>query len=75
MGTKENPYTEYVSGTVSLINLPKDERKVYDEEYQKYLKAHMKPGKNEQMAMDFADLNAKTAVLRYRKKKGRPMDG
>lgn len=71
-GTKENPTTEYVSGTVSLMNMPKDEKKVYDEEYQKSLKANLKPGKNEQIAMDKADLDAKTAVLRYRKNKGRP---
>lgn len=71
-GTKENPTTEYVSGTVSLMNMPKDEKKVYDEEYQKSLKANLKPGKNEQIAMDTADLDAKTAVLRYRKNKGRP---
>ena len=72
-GTKENPNTEYVSGTVSLMNMPKDEKKVYDEEYQKSLKANLKPGKNEQIAMDTADLDAKTAVLRYRKNKGRPI--
>ena len=71
-GTKENPNTEYVSGTVSLMNMPKDEKKVYDEEYQKSLKANLKPGKNEQIAHDTADLDAKTAVLRYRKNKGRP---
>ena len=71
-GTKENPNTEYVSGTVSLMNMPKDEKKVYDEEYQKSLKANLKSGKNEQIAMDTADLDAKTAVLRYRKNKGRP---
>lgn len=71
-GTKENPTTEYVSGTVSLMNMPKDEKKVYDEEYQKSLKANLKPGKNEQIAMEKADLDAKTAVLRYRKNKGRP---
>lgn len=71
-GTKENPTTEYVSGTVSLMNMPKDEKKVYDEEYQKSLKANLKPGKNEQIAHDTADLDAKTAVLRYRKNKGRP---
>lgn len=72
-GTKENPTTEYVSGTVSLMNMPKDEKKVYDEEYQKSLKANLKPGKNEQIAHDTADLDAKTAVLRYRKNKGRPI--
>lgn len=72
-GTKENPNTEYVSGTVSLMNMPKDEKKVYDEEYQKSLKANLKPGKNEQIAHDTADLDAKTAVLRYRKNKGRPI--
>ena len=72
-GTKENPNTEYVSGTVSLMNMPKDEKKVYDEEYQKSLKANLKTGKNEQIAMDTADLDAKTAVLRYRKNKGRPI--
>ena len=72
-GIKENPNTEYVSGTVSLMNMPKDEKKVYDEEYQKSLKANLKPGKNEQIAHDTADLDAKTAVLRYRKNKGRPI--
>lgn len=70
-GTKENPTTEYVSGTVSLMNMPKDEKKVYDEEYQKSLKANLKPGKNEQIAMDTADLDAKTAVLRYRQRKAK----
>lgn len=70
-GTKENPTTEYVSGTVSLMNMPKDEKKVYDEEYQKSLKANLKPGKNEQIAQDTADLDAKTAVLRYRQRKAK----
>lgn len=70
-GTKENPTTEYVSGTVSLMNMPKDEKKVYDEEYQKSLKANLKPGKNEQIALNTADLDAKTAVLRYRQRKAK----
>jgi len=55
---------------VSYINLPPDEKKVYDEAEKKYLDANMKWGKNEQMALDQAALAASTAVLKYRAQKG-----
>lgn len=62
--------TQYYSGKVSYINLPPDEKKVYDEAEKKYLDANMKWGKNEQMALDQAALAASTAVLKYRAQKG-----
>ena len=62
--------TQYYSGKVSYINLPPDEKKVYDEAEKKYLDANMKWGENEQMALDQAALAASTAVLKYRAQKG-----
>lgn len=62
--------TQYYSGKVSYINLPPDEKKVYNEAEKKYLDANMKWGKNEQMALDQAALAASTAVLKYRAQKG-----
>lgn len=67
--------TQYYSGKVSYINLPPDEKKVYDEAEKKYLDANMKWGKNEQMALDQAALAASTAVLKYRTQKGGNQQG
>lgn len=67
--------TQYYSGKVSYINLPPDEKKVYDEAEKKYLDANMKWGKNEQMALDQAALAASTAVLKYRAQKGGNQQG
>ena len=67
--------TQSYSGKVSYINLPPDEKKVYDEAEKKYLDANMKWGKNEQMALDQAALAASTAVLKYRAQKGGKQNG
>ena len=67
--------TQYYSGKVSYINLPPDEKKVYDEAEKKYLDANMKWGKNEQMTLDQAALAASTAVLKYRAQKGGNQQG
>jgi len=67
--------TQYYSGKVSYINLPPDEKKVYDEAEKKYLDANMKWGKNEQMTLDQAALAASTAVLKYRAQKGGNQNG
>lgn len=67
--------TQSYSGKVSYINLPPDEKKVYDEAEKKYLDANMKWGKNEQIALDQAALAASTAVLKYRAQKGGNQQG
>ena len=67
--------TQYYSGKVSYINLPPDEKKVYDEAEKKYLDANLKWGKNEQMTLDQAALAASTAVLKYRAQKGGNQQG
>jgi hypothetical protein len=74
-GTKQNPNTEYLEGTVSYINLPADEKRVYDAAYKKAQEGYLNAKKDEQTAMDMAATDANTAVLRYRKKRGRPMNG
>lgn len=67
---QQNQGTQYYSGKVSYINLPPDEKKVYDEAEKKSLDKNMKWGKNEQIALDQAALDASTAVLKYRAQKG-----
>ncbi len=74
-GTKQNPNTEYLEGTVSYINLPADEKRVYDAAYKKAQEGYLNAKKDEQTAMDMAATDANVAVLRYRKKRGRPMNG
>ena len=65
--------TQYYSGKVSYMHLPPDEKKVYDEAEKKSLDANLKWGKNEQLALDQAALDAGTAVLKYRaQKNGNP---
>lgn len=74
-GTKQNPNTEYLEGTVSYINLPADEKRVYDAAYKKAQEGYLNAKKDEQTAMYMAATDANVAVLRYRKKRGRPMNG
>jgi hypothetical protein len=74
-GTRQNPTVQYLSGTVSTMNLPPDEKKVYDDAEKKAQAEYLKKGNNEQTAYTKAQMNAKVAVLRYRQKKGRPMNG
>ena len=74
-GTKQNPNTEYLEGTVSYINLPDDEKRVYDAAYKKAQDGYLNAKKDEQTAMNMAATDANVAVLRYRKKMGRPMNG
>ena len=72
-GTRQNPNVQYLSGTVSTMNLPPDERKVYDDAVNKFNEAHKKM--DEQMRLTHGDEAGRTAVLQYRKSKGRPMNG
>ena len=72
-GTKQNPTVQHLSGKVSYMNLPADEKKVYDDAANQYKATHK--SKNEQITLDQADLAGSTAVLQYRQRKGRPMNG
>lgn len=62
--------TQYLSGKISYMNLPPDEKKVYDDTEKKALAEYIKKGNNEQTAYNKAQMNAQVAVLRYRQKKG-----
>jgi hypothetical protein len=62
--------TQYMSGTISYMNLPPDEKKVYDDAEKKALAEYIKKGNNEQTAYNKAQMNAQVAVLRFRQKKG-----
>jgi hypothetical protein len=62
--------TQYMSGKVSYMNLPPDEKKVYDDAEKKAQAEYLKKGNNEQTAYEKAQMNAQVAVLRYRQKKG-----
>ena len=62
--------TQYMSGKVSYMNLPPDEKKVYDDAEKKAQAEYIKKGNNEQTAYEKAQMNAQVAVLRYRQKKG-----
>lgn len=73
VGTKQNPNIEVLSGNVSYMNLPADEKKVFDDTESKFLASYN--GKYGQHDLNKADMAARTAVLRYRKSKGRPMNG
>lgn len=72
-GTRQNPNVQYLSGTVSTMNLPPDEKKVFNDAVTKFKESHKKM--DEQMRMTFADEAGRKAVLQYRKSKGRPMNG
>ena len=72
-GTRQNPNVQYLSGTVSTMNLPPDEKKVFDDAVTKFKESHKKM--DEQMRMTFADEAGRKAVLQYRQSKGRPMNG
>lgn len=72
-GTRQNPNVQYLSGKVSYINLPADERKVYDDAEKKYMDTHT--SENEQTRLTQASVAGNNAVLQYRKSKGRPMNG
>lgn len=72
-GTRQNPNVQYLSGTVSTMNLPPDEKKVFDDAATKFKESHKKM--DEQMRMTFADEAGRKAVLQYRQSKGRPMNG
>ncbi len=63
--------TQYLSGTISYMNLPPDEKKVYDDAEKKAQAEYLKKGNNEQTAYTKAQMNAQVAVLRYRQKKGK----
>ena len=67
--------TQYLSGKISYMNLPPDEKKVYDDTEKKAMADYVKKGNNEQTAYNKAQMNAQVAVLRYRQKKGRPTNG
>lgn len=73
VGTKQNPHVEVLSGTISYINLPEDEKKVFDDTKNKFLARYN--GNYGQRDITKADTAARSAVLRYRKSKGRPMNG
>ena len=62
--------TQYMSGKISYMNLPPDEKKVYDDAEKKAMAEYIKKGNNEQIAYEKAQMNAQGAVLRYRQKKG-----
>ena len=63
--------TQYLSGKISYMNLPPDEKKVYDDAEKKAQAEYIKKGNNEQTAYTKAQMNAQVAVLRYRQKKGK----
>ena len=63
--------TQYMSGKVSYMNLPADEKKVYDDAEKKAMAEYIKKGNNEQTAYEKAQMNAQVAVLRFRQKKGK----
>ena len=62
--------TQYMSGKISYMNLPPDEKKVYDDAEKKAMAEYIKKGNNEQTAYEKAQMNAQVAVLRFRQKKG-----
>lgn len=62
--------TQYMSSKISYMNLPPDEKKVYDDAEKKAMAEYIKKGNNEQIAYEKAQMNAQGAVLRFRQKKG-----
>lgn len=62
--------TQYMSQKISYMNLPPDEKKVYDDAEKKAMAEYIKKGNNEQIAYEKAQMNAQGAVLRFRQKKG-----
>lgn len=67
--TKNGVTTELYGGTVSYINLPPDEKKVYDDAKKKFSEQYIKRGNNEQIAWNRASMKANDAVLKYRRRK------
>ncbi len=63
--------TQYMSTKISYMNLPPDEKKVYDDAEKKAQAEYLKKGNNEQIAYEKAQMNAQGAVLRYRQKKAK----
>ena len=63
--------TQYMSKKISYMNLPPDEKKVYDDAEKKAMAEYIKKGNNEQIAYEKAQMNAQGAVLRFRQKKGK----
>lgn len=70
--TTQNGVTTTVSGgTVSYINLPPDEKKVYDDAEKKAIENYIKNGNSERTARSKANMNANAAVIRYRQRKAK----
>ena len=70
--TTQNGVTTTVSGgTVSYINLPPDEKKVYDDAEKKAIENYIKKGNSEWNARRKASMNANVAVIRYRQRKAK----
>ena len=67
--TKNGVTTELYGGTVSYMNLPPDEKKVYDDAKKKASEQYMKQGKDEQTAWSRAGMKANAAVIKYRQRK------
>ena len=70
--TTQNGVTTTISGgTVSYINLPPDEKKVYDDAEKKAIENYIKKGNSEWNARRKASMNANVAVIRYRQRKAK----
>ena len=70
--TTQNGVTTTISGgTVSYINLPPDEKKVYDDAEKKAIENYIKKGNSEWNARRKASMNASAAVIRYRQRKAK----
>lgn len=67
--TKNGVTTEQYGGTVSYMNLPPDEKKVYDDAKKKASEQYIKQGNDEQTAWSMAGMNANAAVIKYRQRK------
>ena len=63
--------TTKLGGTVSYINLPPDEKKVYDDAEKKAIEHYIKKGHSEWSARNKAGMNASAAVIRYRQRKAK----
>ena len=63
--------TTKFGGTVSYINLPPDEKKVYDDAEKKAIEHYIKKGHSEWSARNKAGMNASAAVIRYRQRKAK----
>lgn len=56
---------------MSYINLPPDEKKVYDDAEKKAIENYIKNGNSERTARSKANMNANAAVIRYRQRKAK----